>query len=465
MDDGRQKLSRELPMDERRRVIEQTSTNTEDVEGLMTNDELAARRPSSIVHRPTSASCRSCGARGLTTILSLGQTPLANALLTAEQLDEPEAVYPLELAFCPRCALVQITETVPPEKLFREYFYLSSFSDTMLRHAEEVAARLTRERRLGAESLVVEVASNDGYLLQYYKRAGVPVLGIEPATNIARIAQEERGIPTVCDFFGEALARRLKEEGRLADVIHANNVLAHVADLNGVVGGFEQLLKETGVAVIEVPYVRDMIDHCEFDTIYHEHLCYFSLTALERLFRRHRLRIRDVEKLSIHGGTLRIYAGKMAREGEAGEEVSTAVRQMLEEEKAWGVDEAQFYLGFGEKVSRLRDELLRVLGDLKAQGKSIAVYGASAKGSTLLNYFGLGRETLDFVVDRSTVKQGYYTPGTHLLIHAPERLLEAMPDYVLLLTWNFAEEILEQQAEYRRRGGRFIIPIPEVKVI
>jgi SAM-dependent methyltransferase len=399
-------------------------------------------------------------------VLSLGETPLANALLTAEQLEQPEETYPLDLVFCERCALVQITETVPPEKLFREYFYLSSFSDALLRHSEENVARLIRSRSLDGQSLVVEVASNDGYLLQYYKRAGIPVLGIEPATNIARIAQEERGIPTVCDFFGEALARRLKDEGRLADVIHANNVLAHVADLNGVVGGFAELLKPTGVAVIEVPYVRDMIDHCEFDTIYHEHLCYFSLTALDRLFRRHRLVIRDVEKLSIHGGTLRIYAGRMSQNGDdAGEEVSTEVRRMLEEEKAWGVDEAQFYLGFGEKVSRLREELLRVLGDLKAQGKRIAVYGASAKGSTLLNYFGLGRETLDFVVDRSTVKQGYYTPGTHLAIHAPERLLEEMPDCVLLLTWNFAEEILEQQGEYRRRGGRFIIPIPSVRIV
>jgi SAM-dependent methyltransferase len=447
----------------------------------------------------------------LQTILSLGETPLANALLTAEQLDQPEASYPLDLAFCPACALVQITETVPPEKLFREYFYRSSFSDTMLRHAEEIATRLVGERRLGGEHLVVEIASNDGYLLQYYKRAGVPVLGIEPATNIARIAEEEQGIPTLCDFFGDALARQLAERGQRADVIHANNVLAHVADLNGVVGGFSSLLKETGVAVVEVPYVREMIDHCEFDTIYHEHLCYFSLTALERLFRRHGLRISDVERLPIHGGTLRIYAERddggwtiddgreriNAFEPEADEALrqrtnaaeqpaadetgrepnvhrpssmvyglsSDRVHRLLAEEAAWGVDEAQFYQGFGAKVARLREELLKLLGELKAAGKRIAVYGASAKGSTLLNYFGLGRETLDFVVDRSTVKQGYYTPGTHLAIHAPEKLLEEQPDYVLLLTWNFAEEILEQQAEYRRRGGRFIIPIPEVRVV
>lgn len=418
----------------------------------------AGRRTSSAVE----TACRSCGACGLKLILSLGHTPLANALLTSEQLGEPEETYPLDLAFCPACALVQITETVPPEKLFRDYFYLSSFSDTMLAHARELVGRLVPARSLGAQSLVMEVASNDGYLLQYYKGAGVPVLGVEPATNIARIAEEERGVPTLCEFFGEDLARRLAAEGTRADVIHANNVLAHVADLNGFVRGLQMLLKDDGVAVIEAPYVREMIDGNEFDTIYHEHLCYFSLTALDTLFRRHRLVIRDVERMPIHGGSLRVFASK--DDGRALDADSSAAR-MLEEEKAWGVGREEFYRGFGAKVEALREELRALLGGLKAEGKRVAVYGASAKGSTLLNYFGIGRETIEFVADRSTVKQGHYTPGTRLAISPPERLVAEMPDYVLLLTWNFAEEILAQQAEYRRRGGRFIIPIPEVRVV
>jgi len=394
-------------------------------------------------------------------VLSLGRTPLANALLTAEQLEHPERTYPLDLVFCSSCALMQITETVSPEQLFREYLYLSSFSDALLRHSEEHAEQLIRSRGLDNSSLVMEVASNDGYLLQFYKRAAIPVLGVEPATNIARVAEQERGIPTLCEFFSDSLAERLRAEGHRADVIHANNVLAHVPDLNGFVRGVSRLLKKNGVAVIEVPYVKEMIDRCEFDTIYHEHLCYFSLTALDRLFRGHGLLITKVERLAIHGGTLRVFAAL----NDGPEQRQASVQSLLDEEEAWGVGEASFYLGFGEKVARLREDLVSLLGRLKSEGKRIAVYGASAKGSTLLNYFQIGREALDFVVDRSTVKQGYYTPGTHLLIRPTEALLEEMPDYVLLLTWNFADEILAQQAEYRERGGRFIIPIPSLRVV
>jgi SAM-dependent methyltransferase len=402
--------------------------------------------------------CRSCDAPDLEVVLSLGRTPLANALLTREQLRLPESRYPLDLAFCSRCALVQITETVPPAELFRDYLYFSSYSDTMLRHAQTLVERLAAERRLTGAGLVIEIASNDGYLLQYYRQRGIPVLGIEPARNVARVAVE-RGVPTLCDFFGIELASRLRQRGQQADVLHAHNVLAHVADLNGVVQGMESVLKEDGVVVVEVPYVKDLLDHCEFDTIYHEHLCYFSLTALDALFRRHGLVVQDVERIAIHGGTLRLFAGKAATA-----KPSSAVTALLADEEAWGVRSVETYRKFGARVEALKSSLKSMLKGLKQRGGRIAAYGAAAKGSTLLNYADIGLETLDFVVDRSPHKQGRFMPGVHLPIYPPERLLEEMPEHVLLLTWNFADEILEQQAAYRKLGGRFIIPVPEVKV-
>lgn len=403
--------------------------------------------------------CRSCGHADLQPVLSLGQTPLANALLTAEQLSKPEPLYPLELVFCGACTLVQINHSIAPESLFREYLYFSSFSDALLRHSERHALEVIQGRRLTGDSLVVEVASNDGYLLQYYKRAGVPVLGIEPAINIAEVARAERDIPTVCEFFGESFAARLREEGYRADIIHANNVLAHVPHLNDFVRGLRLLLKEDGVCIIEVPYVKDLIDRCEFDTIYHEHLSYFSLTALKHLFDRHGMVIENVERLPIHGGSLRV---TIALEGatEGGN-----VLELLREEQDWGVGSIDFYLGFSGRVERLKAELRNFISSLKQRNERLAAYGAAAKGCTLLNYFQLGKQSLDFVVDRSTYKQGRYMPGVHLPVSAPARLLDEMPSHVLLLTWNFADEILEQQAEYRARGGHFIIPIPELKVV
>jgi len=408
---------------------------------------------SQIVH------CRSCEHKGLQKVLQLGKTPLANALLQEDQLSQEEQSYPLELVFCPGCSLLQITETVEPEKLFSHYLYFSSFSDTMLAHAKTLVERLIQERKLGKESLVIELASNDGYLLQYYQKRGIHVLGIEPAENVAQVAKQ-RGIPTRQTFFGTEEAERLLEEGKVADIVHVHNVLAHVADHHDFVKGMQMILKEDGMVVIEAPYVRDTLKHCEFDQIYHEHLCYFSLTSLRHLLRNHNLEVSHVELLPIHGGSLRVFVSHTGRM-----KPSRAVWSLLEEEKGWGVDQIDCYKDFAHRAKILRESLSTLLQDLKKQGKSIAAYGASAKGSTLLHFCGIGSDLLDFVVDRNTHKQGHFTPGTHLPISKPERLLEESPDVTLLLTWNFADEILKQQSEYRARGGKFIIPIPEPHIV
>jgi SAM-dependent methyltransferase len=402
--------------------------------------------------------CRICHSRDIQPVLSLGTTPLADALRSKEQLSQAEPRFPLNVAFCPQCSLVQLLETVPPEVLFcQDYPYYSSFSPALLKHSRANALDLIESRRLNANSLVVELASNDGYLLKNFVEQGIPVLGIDPAEGPARAA-EKIGVPTLCTFFGEPLARELVAKGKAADVIIGNNVLAHVADLHGFVEGIRILLKEDGVAVIEMPYVKDLVDHCEFDTIYHEHLCYYSMTALDHLFRMHSLFLNNVKRLSIHGGSLRIYVEKK-------ENVSSAVRDMLRTEVAEKVDRIDYYRDFAVRVEGIRKELRGLLQSLKQGGARIAAYGAAAKGSTLINYSGIGTEFVDFVVDRNTHKQGLYMPGQHIPVLAPEALLERMPDHVLLLAWNFADEILHQQKEYQQRGGRFIIPVPNPRVV
>jgi len=403
--------------------------------------------------------CRACGAPDRVLILDLGIQPLANNLLRPEDLGKPEPRFPLRLAVCPRCWLVQITDLVPPVTLFSEYLYFSSFSDAMLRHARQAAERYIREFGLGRDSFVVEIASNDGYLLQNFVAAGVPCLGIEPAANIARVARQ-KGIETLEAFFGLALARRLVAEGRSADLVLGNNVFAHAPDINDFVAGLATLLRPGGRVILEFPYGVDFIERTEFDTIYHEHVFYFTLTPLEPLFERHGLEIFHVERIPIHGGSLRLFAG---RKGEHA--VTPSVAELRTEEDRRGVGSLDFYQGFAGRVARLKTELCNLLQELKRRGYRLAAYGAAAKGSTLLNYYGIGRETLDFVVDRSPYKQGRLMPGVHLPIRPPHALLEDRPDYTLLLAWNFADEILAQQAAYRQAGGRFILPIPEVRVV
>jgi SAM-dependent methyltransferase len=403
----------------------------------------------------TETCCRICRGTKLNPILSLGSTPLANSLLKNQT--EAEMKFPLDLVYCGDCSLVQITETVEPSILFSTYLYCSSFADTTLANARTLVEKLIEKRKLGSESLAAEIASNDGYLLQYYHKVGINVLGIEPAQNIAVMARQ-KGINTICEFFGEELAKKLVKQKTRADVIHANNVLAHVSDLNGLVEGIYDFLKDDGLAVIEVPYLQPMLAHTEFDTIYHEHLCYFSLTALDRLFTSHKLFINDIERLEIHGGSIRLFIEKA-------EARTQAVTGLLAQEKSDGVLSSKYYAAFAEKVENLRRQLLELLTKLKSEGQRVVVYGASAKGSTLMNYFGIGKDLVEYVVDRSTVKQGLFTPGTHLQIFPPEKLLSDRPDYVVLLTWNFADEILAQQNEFRKTGGKFIIPIPELKVV
>ncbi len=404
--------------------------------------------------------CRSCGAPLERSFVDLGETPLANACLSQADLARPEARYPLHARVCGDCFLVQVEAAVPPEALFSDYAYFSSYSETWVAQARRFSAAARARFGLGCESRVVEVASNDGYLLRHFAAAGVPVLGIEPAANVAQVA-EAAGVPTLTRFFGRALARELVDEGRAADLLVANNVLAHVPDLNDFVAGLAALVAPAGVVSIEVPHLLRLIEGVQFDTIYHEHFSYFSLLAAERVLARHGLRVFDVEALESHGGSLRILA---AREAAARAE-GPGLARVRAAERAAGLGRLEAYAGFAARVAKAQASLIAFLERARREASTVAAYGAAAKGNTLLNSCGVGRDDIIGVADVSPHKQGRYLPGSRLPIHPPEWLRETRPDYVLILPWNLKDEIVARMACVRDWGGRFVVPIPRTEVL
>ena len=404
--------------------------------------------------------CRGCGGGLGEPFLDLGVTPLANSYLRAEDLLRAEPFYPLQVSVCGECFLVQVPAVQTPEAIFGEYAYFSSFSTAWLKHVEEYAERMIHELGLGSESLVVEIASNDGYLLQFFKRRGIPVLGIEPARNVAEAARAA-GIPTLTEFFGSDVGGRLAEEGKQADLVIGNNVLAHVPALGDFVDGLRRILKPRGLLTLEFPHLLRLISESQFDTIYHEHLSYFSLGTVRGLFERHGLSVVDVEELWSHGGSLRLH---VRHRGDTSRVASERVASLVAKEEAAGLMRLDRYEAFASEVLETKRALLDFLIASKRKGQSIVGYGAPAKGNTLLNYCGVRTDFLDYTVDRSPHKQGLFLPGTRIPILAPERISITKPDYVLILPWNLKDEITAQLSMIREWGGRFVVPIPRAEI-
>lgn len=405
--------------------------------------------------------CRFCSAQLKYTFVDLGATPLANSYINPADLDKAEPFFSLHARVCERCFLVQLPMLESPENIFSEYLYFSSYSKSWLEHSRRYADEMTRRFGFNGDSCVVEIASNDGYLLQYFKEKGVGVLGVEPAKNVAESAIKN-GIDTRIEFFGEATARGLRADDLQADLTVANNVLAHVPDINDFVKGFVILLKPTGVATFEFPHLLNLIKHNQFDTIYHEHFSYLSLTTVERIFNAHGLTIFDVEKLTTHGGSLRVFA---QRTDTGKKPTLPSVTTLKREEAEFGLSNIDRLTNYDEQVKQTKRDLVAKLIEIKNDGKRIAAYGAAAKGNTLLNYCGIKTDFIDFVADANPNKQSHFLPGTRIEIVSPDRISSARPDYLLILPWNLADEIMGQTAFIRDWGGRFIIPVPTVKIV
>ena len=410
-------------------------------------------------HQPT---CRFCKSPLNVTFVDLAMQPLCQDHVKPEELNQMEPHYPLHAYVCEQCYLVQLEEFVAPDKIFDDYAYFSSYSDSWLKHAKMYTELVTKRFNLSERSLVAEIASNDGYLLQYFKEANIPILGIEPAENVAKVAIEEKDIPTEIRFFGIETAKILTKNYPKPDLLLGNNVLAHVPDINDFVGGMKLFLNESGVITMEFPHLQKLIDENQFDTIYHEHFSYLSFTAVDKIFRYHGLELFDVQELPTHGGSLRIYAKHLENKEIT---VSVRVQELLDREEGMGFKEMVFYQDFEEKVKNTKRKLLDLLISLKKEGKSIIGYGAPGKGNTLLNYCGIRTDFLDFTVDRNPFKQNNFLPGTLIPIYDPAMIAKTKPDYVMILPWNLKEEIMEQLDYIREWGGKFIIPIPEAKVL